>query len=149
MIGAWWIKNEVAEGKKSRAERDYPEDVAEVCKEIIEVLDDWTPTDCESEDDYTVDLFNYLNDNSDWEVEIYPNTSEGKPDILIGNLLVLELKLNPNKVERDRLIGQCAGYSRQWVTWAIVIDSSASQIGKIENLLADKGLEHILVLPYN
>jgi len=149
MIGAWWIKNEVAEWKKSRAEKDHPEDVEEVCKEIAELLDDWTPTDCKSENDYTIDLFNYLADNCDYEIEMYPNTSEGRPDILIENLLVLELKVNPNKAERDRLVTQCMGYSRQWVTWAIVIDASASKTGKIENLLADKGLEYILVIPYS
>lgn len=148
MAGAWWIKNEIAEGKKSRAEKDYPEEVAEICEEIGELLDDWTPINCKSENDYTQDLFDYLEANCDWEIEIYPNTSEGIPDILIENLLALELKVNPNKAERDRLITQCLGYSRQWVTWAVIIDASASKTGKIENLLADKGLEYILVLPY-
>jgi hypothetical protein len=149
ILGTWLIKNQIEESKKSRAERDHPEDVAEVSEEIATLLNDWTPDDCENEDEYTQDLFEYLYEDSEWEVEIRPNTIEGYPDILIADLLALELKLNPNKVERDRLIGQCAGYSRQWVTWAIIIDSSASQIGKLENLLVDKGLEHILVLPYN
>ena len=148
IFGTWLIKNQIEESKKSRAEKDYPEDVAEVCKEIGELLDDWIPDSYENEDGYTQDLFSYLFENSEWEIEIRPNTSEGYPDILIANLLALELKVDPNKAERDRLITQCLGYSRQWVTWAIVIDASASKIGKIENLLADKGLEHILVLPY-
>lgn len=81
----------------------------------------------------------------DWEIEVMPPTSEGRPDILVGNLLALEVKLNPNKAERDRCVGQSAGYSRQWVTWIVLIDASASRMGQLEDLLADKGLDRILV----
>jgi len=91
------------------------------------------------------DLADYLQDNMDWEIEVAPDTPEGQPDILIGDLLALELKIDPSKNERDRCVGQCAGYSRLWVTWIILIDASASTVGRLEDLLADKGLDRILV----
>ncbi len=149
LVGSWWVNNQVEESKKSRAEKEYPEEVEEVCKEIWDLINDWRPRDCESESDYSDDLYSYLDYFSQWEVECYPHTNEGKPDILIEDLLALELKINPSKSERDRLVGQCAGYSREWVTWAIIIDAGASKIGKIEKLLVDKGLEKILVISFN
>jgi len=36
-------------------------------------------------------------------------------------------------------------YSREWVTWIILIDSRPSKVGRLERLLADKGLERILL----
>ncbi len=45
-------------------------------------------------------------------LEMRTSTSHGIPEILINDRLVLELKVNPNKAERDRLIGQCCDYSR-------------------------------------
>lgn len=149
LAGVWWANSELSEFKKSRAEKDHPDEVAEACEAIGELLDDWAPVGLQTEAEYTNDLFVYLRDNADFEIEMRPNTLEGFPDILVENLLALEIKLDPKKTERDRLVGQCAGYSRQWVTWAIVIDASASKIGKIENLLADKGLAHILVVPFD
>ena len=144
--GTFLVKNQLDASKRSRAEIDAPEECEEVCNEIAELLQGWEPgEDCESEDELTRDLADYLEYQSEWEIEIYPDSPEGKPDILIGDLLALELKVNPGKGERDRLIGQCAGYSRLWVTWAIVIDSSESKIGRLVDLLEDKGLEHIAV----
>gem|GEM_PF-5935331 len=34
-----------------------------------------------------------------------PSLDGTKPDVLIGDLLALELKLNPNKAELDRCVG--------------------------------------------
>jgi len=90
-------------------------------------------------------LVDYLDDNTDWEVEIYSNTPEGKPDILIGDLIVLELKVKPSKNEINRCIGQCAGYSRLWITWMVIIQAPSSKLGRLEELLVDKGLEQIQV----
>jgi len=87
----------------------------------------------------------YLDENTDWEIEVYPDSPEGKPDILIGDLIALELKINPSKNETNRCIGQCAGYSRLWITWMVIIDAPSSKIGRLEELLIDKGLEQILV----
>jgi hypothetical protein len=53
-------------------------------------------------------------------VELWPTTSCGVPDILINGQLVLyiyiELKIDPDKGGRHRGIGQCADYSREFVT---------------------------------
>lgn len=150
IAGSWLARNEIEEAKKSRAELDCPEDAEEAYDEIGELLDDWEPdADCETEDDYTQDLADYLDENTDWEIEVYPNSPEGKPDILIGDLIALELKVNPTKNEINRCIGQCAGYSRLWITWMIMIDAPASKIGRLEELLIDKGLEQIQVWDFS
>lgn len=146
IAGSWLARNQIEEAKKSRAELDCPEDAEESYDEIGELLDDWEPdAECETEDDYTQDLAAYLDENTDWEIELYPSSPEGKPDILIGDLIALELKINPSKNETNRCIGQCAGYSRLWITWMVIIDAPSSKIGRLEELLIDKGLEQIQV----
>jgi hypothetical protein len=146
LAGALWQSNKVAESKKSRAERDDPDGVQEVCEEIYGLLEAWQPgDDYDSENDYTEDLYDYLDTESGWEIEMCPNVSGMQPDILIGDLLAIEIKLNPSKSELDRCVGQCAGYSREWVTWMMLIGVGASRAGWVEKLLEDKGLEHITV----
>jgi hypothetical protein len=149
--GAWWVKNEHDEAKKSRAEKDDPEGVEEVCNAIAPILDDWQPKGYETEYEYLEDLFDYLVHETDGDfcVEMCPNTREGKPDILIDDLLVVEVKRDLIKTERDRLIGQTAAYSREWVTWIVLIDTPDSRVGAVEKLLADKGLAHILVFAFS
>lgn len=149
LAGSWLAREHLAWSKKSRAERESPEDAEAAYNEIAELLDNWEPEGCFSEDDYTWNLAEYLEENTEWEIEVFPNSPEGKPDILIGDLIALELKIKPNKAERDRCVGQCAGYSRLWMTWMVIIDSPASKIGRLEELLKDKGLEHILVWSFS
>jgi hypothetical protein len=146
LAGSWFARKQIEDAKKSRTERENPDEAQEVYEEIGELLDLWDPDDeCETELDFTYHLAGYLRGATDWEVEICPDTPEGQPDILIGDLLALELKVNPSKSERDRCIGQCAGYSRQWMTWMVIIDAPQSKIGRLEEILKDKGLEHIEV----
>jgi hypothetical protein len=146
LAGAWWVKNETEQAKRSRAEVDDPALVEDVCEDVGDVLDAWEPDPkCECEDDFTRDLAAYLTEATDWDIEVCPETSQGQPDILIQDVLALELKVDPNKSERDRCIGQCAGYSREWVTWIVLIDAEASKVGVLERLLAAKGLDHLLV----
>lgn len=150
LAGSWIVRENLAWSKKSRAEKESPEDAEAAYTEITEILDQWEPDqECVNENDFTWDLAEYLAENTDWEVEIFPDSPEGKPDILIGDLIALELKVEPNKAERDRCIGQCAGYSRLWMTWMVVINAPASTIGRLEDLLKDKGLEHILVWDFS
>lgn len=145
-VGAIWSRSELESSKKSRAEVDDPDGAEEVCEEVAALLEEWGPAeDCETEDHFTKDLADFLEDNSEWGIEVYPDSPEGQPDILIGDLLALELKVNPGKSERDRLIGQCAGYSRLWVTWAVIIGAPESRVGRLVDLLEDKGLEQIAV----
>ena len=149
------MKNQHDQAKKSRAEKDDPDGVEEVCNAIAPILDDWEPEQFETEDDYVEDIFNYLVDETqeteetDFEIEMCPSTHEGKPDILIHDRLAIEVKVNLSKAERDRLIGQTAAYSREWVTWIVLIDTSESRVGALERLLAAKDLQHILVFAFS
>src|SRR4029077_7295705 len=87
MLGSWLARNQMDEAKKSRAELDDPEQSEELYEEMVEVLDQWELGEwCISEDDYTKDLARYLRDNTEWEIEVFQNTPEGKPDIIVGDL---------------------------------------------------------------
>jgi len=149
LVGAWRVENKVKEAAQSRAEHDDPELVAVTCEEIGEVLDQWEPESYETEDDFVFDLGSHLDQESSCEVEVMPGIAGTKPDVLVEDVLALEVKVNPNKAELDRCVGQCAGYSRRWVTWIVLIDTPPSKIGWLENLLADKGLDHILVWSFS
>ena len=146
LVGNWISKGLAESAKRSRAEVDDPELTEEACEEIAELLDEWSPSElCETESQLTEDLAGFLEDNTDWGIEVYPNSPEGKPDILIGDLLALEIKVGLDKAQRDRLIGQCAGSSRLWVTWAVIVDATESELGRLVDLLEDKGLGYIAV----
>jgi hypothetical protein len=125
LAGACWVKKRHDEAKKSRAEKDNAEGVEEVCKTIAPILDEWEPDGYETEDEYVEDLFDYLVRVApgDYDFEMFPSTHEGKPDILVDDLLAIEVKCDLSKAERDRLIGQTAAYSRAWVTWIALIDT--------------------------
>jgi hypothetical protein len=146
------------EAKRSQAEKDDPEGVEWLCNLIGDLLDDWEPRHYDREDKYTEALYRYLNrelpnaleeDDPDVTVEMRTSTLYGIPDILINDCLVLELKVNREKGERDRLIGQCCGYSREWVTWAIVIDMPQHRVRELEELLEAKSLHYIEVIPFD
>ena len=148
-VGASVVNSQTEEAKKSRAERDDPEEVWEVCKAVANALERWEPDEYQTEDEFVSDLASYLNDETGFEVEEHPDTREGQPDVLVEDCLAIEVKVNPRKSERDRCVGQCAAYSREWPTWIVVIDATASVTGDLEKLLADKGLEHIRVFPFD
>jgi hypothetical protein len=150
VVGKLWAESEAENEKKSRSEREHPEQMVEVYEEIAPLLEEWEPNEnCQSEMNFTEDLASFLDENSEWEIEVCPETKHGIPDILVGDLLALELKINPGKTERDRLIGQCAGYAQEWATWAVVINAPASRVGALQNALDDSGLDHILVWSFN
>ena len=157
-LGALLLKSHYDDSRKSRAEKHDPEGVEWICNLIGDILDDWAPRDYASEDEYTEALFRHLtrrledeleDDDPDVELALWPSTAHGVPDILIDDQLVLELKINPNKAERDRLTGQCSGYSREWVTWAIVIDMPSHRVRELEDLLKAKNLHYIEVVPFD
>ena len=114
------------QARKSRAEREDPDGVAAICEEAAPVLDDWEPED----------------------IDLRPPTLEGVPDILIDDRLVMEVNRKLNKAERDRQVGQYAGYSREWVNPVVLIDTPARRVRELEELLAVKGLVHILVFSF-
>ena len=150
VLGAALTRHGLDEAKKSRAEHKDPENAEEARNDVGQALDEWNPDPtCESEDDFAHDLHDWLDQQTDWEVQLYPSTREGKPDLVIGDLVALELKLAPSKGELDRCIGQCAAYSRQWITWMVLIDLPATDSGRLRDLLHDKGLEHIEVWAFD
>jgi hypothetical protein len=157
-LGALLLQNHHDEAKKSQAEKDDPQGVESICTVVGNLLERWKPRGYDTEDGYTKDLHRYLNrvlregldyDDEDFDVALWPSTCEGRPDILINDRLVLELKVNPNKGERDRCIGQCGGYSREWVTWIILIDTPSHVIREIEELLDAKSLDYIDVIAFS
>lgn len=156
-LGALLLQNHYDEAKKSQAEKDDPQGVESICTVVGDLLEDWKPRGYDTEDEYTEDLYRYLtrllrdklDDSGDVDVALWPSTREGKPDILINDSLVLELKVNPNKAERDRCIGQCGGYSREWVTWIILIDTPSHVVHEIEELLDAKSLDYIDVIAFS
>jgi hypothetical protein len=94
------VKNQHEEAKKSRAEKDEPDGVEEVCKTFGPLLDEWEREQLETEADYVADLFRYLAgdtdeddqtdedediDETDFEIEMRPNTPEGLPHMLIAD----------------------------------------------------------------
>jgi tetratricopeptide (TPR) repeat protein len=81
-------------------------------------------------------------------IDLRPTTSCGVPDILINGQLVLELKIDPDKGGRDRGIGQCADYSREFVTWMVIIGGPAWRIQELEDLLVSRGLDGIKVVSF-
>lgn len=149
LVGSWWKSAMIVESKKSRAERDDPDFVNEVCTKINELLAKLEILDeMENEDDFRDGLAEYLTKYTDFEIEVTPDTLFGQPDILIGGVLALEVKYNPKKSEMDRCIGQCAGYSREWVTWIVLYDTPQSRVNYIYQVLVDKGLDNIPIIIY-
>lgn len=148
-IGAWWKSAQYERDTMSQAEIDAPDMLNDIRAETTELLEDLEITEhIDSEGEFHTILSEYLDEYSEYEIEITPDTPHGKPDILIGGLLALEIKYNPTKTEFDRLIGQCVRYSREWDTWIIVVDSPKSKVRDFIQLLRDKGLDYLPVLSY-
>lgn len=149
LIGAWWQNEQFERATLSRAEIDDPDTLEEAREEISKLIEDFDiEGEVESEEEFHELLAEYLHEYSDFEIEVGPDTPHGKPDILIGAVLALEIKYQPKKTEFDRLIGQCARYSREWDTWIILVDSPKSKVRDFEELLEDKGLGYIPVIRY-
>jgi hypothetical protein len=157
--GAAIMQSHHKETAKSRSERDDPDGCAWLCNLIWELLDDWEPEDCDSEDEYTDSLVDFLranlkdvespNDGRPIKVANRIRTEFGIPDIRIDDRLVLELKVGPHEGEKDRLIGQCCKYSVKWVTWAVVIDMDEDKRDELVELLEKKSLHYIEVIPFD
>ena len=157
--GAAIVQGHHDEAAKSEAEKDDPDGCEWLCDLIWDLLDDWEPEECESEDEYTDDLVDYLranlkgvqvpDDGRRIEVAKRVRTDIGVPDVRIDDRLVLELKVGPHEGEKDRLIGQCCKYSVEWVTWAIVIDMDEEKQEELVDLFAKKSLHYIEVIPFD
>ena len=157
--GAAIIQSHHDEAGKSQAEKDDPEGCEWLCDLVWDLLENWESEGCESEDDYTDDLVDYLCDELR-EIEAPDNgrrirvakrlrTQFGNPDVLIDDRLALELKLGPHEGEKDRLIGQCCKYSVEWVTWAVVLGMSERKVDHLVELLDKKSLHYIEVIEFD
>ena len=157
--GAAIIQSHHDEAAKSQAEKDDEAGCEWLCDLIWDFLDDWESEPCESEDDYTDDLVDYLrdevldvrapDDDRRIKVEKRVRTEFGVPDVIIDDRLVLELKLGPHEGEKDRLIGQCCKYSVEWVTWAVVLGMNRKKARKLVKLLQQKSLHYIEVIEFD
>jgi len=116
----------------------------EVIEEITQILDQCEPDQAFSrEDDFGNWLSDYLRERSDYRIETRP--SAPKPDVLVENTLAIELKINPDKSERDRCVSQCVRYvhQQQWDTMVVLLDTPASEVRDLDSLLDLAGLEEI------
>src|SRR4029077_7611406 len=101
------IQSHHDESAKSHAEKDDEAGCEWLCDLIWDLLDDWESAPCETEDDYTDDLVDYLrealrdvrapDDYRRIKSEKRVRTAFGNPDIIIDDRLVLELKLGPHE----------------------------------------------------
>jgi hypothetical protein len=159
LSGAAIVQSHHEEAKKSNAEKEDPDGCAWLCELVGDLLDDWEPEGCDSEDEYTDDLVEYLRANLEGvegpgdgrriKVAKRTKTDVGIPDVRIDDRLVLELKVGPHEGEKDRLIGQCCKYSVEWVTWAVVIDMDEEKQEQLVELLDKKSLNYIEVIPFD
>ena len=145
----WWLDHQAEEDRKSRAEQDDPE----FLQEVLEVLDGFFKRiqfqgDFKDERHIMVALARRLDKVSEFEIEVEPVTPHGKPDILVGAAVALELKKGLTKAEMDRCVSQCAEFAKQWFTIILVFDTPSSMVQRLENHLHDLGLEHIPVVHY-
>ena len=62
IAGAAIVQSHHDEAKKSRAEKEDPEDTEWICDIVWDLLDDWEPPDMEREDNYMDHLFRCLRD---------------------------------------------------------------------------------------
>jgi len=145
-VGAWWARNR--KKFRSHAEDHDPDLVAAVCLATLEALEDvHVRHRLPNEDAYRDDLAEFLDGEiEDATIEVEPYVDGMKPDVLVEDVLALEVKKDPSKGEIDRAVGQITGYSRLWVTWLVLFESSPSQAGKALRLLERAGLDDVLVI---
>jgi len=117
-----------------------------VVNQIAQIVDQCEPNRTfSSENDFGDWLSDYLRQHSDYEIETRP--SSPVPDILVENTLAIELKINPNKSERDRCVSQCVRYvyQQQWDTIVVLLDTPPSEVRDLDTLLDLVGLEEVPV----
>lgn len=145
----FWQDHVDAEDRKSSAEIEDPETVIEVLDDLETLFDCLSlPEGLQDENQYRDFLSHYLDTSCEYQIEVEPSWYGMKPDILIHGLVAIELKVNPSKVEIDRLVGQVAGYARQWATMIFLIDTPPSKVLLLEQLLDECGLDHLELIVF-
>jgi len=144
-----WIERKNDEAIKSRAEIEAPELVAAVLEVVDELLGKVSfRGDFKDERHIMNGLARYIERKTELMFEVEPATPFGVPDILLEGVVALELKRGLKKAGMDRCIGQAAGFSRRWFTIILVFDTPSSRVQQMEDLMADKGLDHIPVVHF-
>lgn len=150
LSGEWWVKNQLNQAQRSRAEKNEPEVVRAACETIGPVLDRWEFDFCDSERKYVQCLFDYLcEETENCEIKTAPTDRDKLPDILIDDVLALELRCSLSRMEKDRLIKIVTAYSREWVTWIVLLEISDSQAVALEKQLAEKGLDRTVIFSFS
>jgi len=123
---------------------DWPQLSCDVIEQVTQILNQCEPDRTFSnENDFGNWLSDHLRERSDYRIETRPSTPI--PDILIENALAIELKVNPDKSERDRCVGQCVEYAQRWKTMVVLLDTPPSSANHLDTLLDLAGLEEVPV----
>src|SRR5713226_6715263 len=69
LAGAAILQSHHDEKHKSSAERNDPEGTKWICEMVWDLLDDWEPGEFDCEDEYTEDLFEFLKEAIEEELE--------------------------------------------------------------------------------
>jgi len=142
-----WLRSE---RRKSRAEKDDPIGTIALAEEVHGLLDDVVLSpDGESEATYHVALGSFLEGELDAPVEWEPSTLAGRPDLLIGDRVALELKFNPSKAEIDRCIGQVHGFAEEWMTILVLFGTPVSRVRRVRESLDRAGLQHVPIVDFD
>lgn len=135
--------------KRSRAENEFPEHTRQVAADVDELLSDLELDGCfEREEDFQEELVSYFRQESGYEVESKPRTAHGEPDIVLDDVVALEIKVNPNKGERDRCLGQVSAFAKEWLTLIVLFDTPPTQVQALLRSLERVGLEDIPVIDF-
>ena len=146
---ALWKQHRDDEAAKSRMELDDPELAYEVALQVLDLLGDLEfEGEFGSEAEFHNLVEDYLDKECEYEVEREPSTPYGRPDLLVGGAVAIELKVNLKGNERNRLVGQVLNYSRQWITVVLLADTPRSRVQDLEFLFKDKGIEQIPVIAF-
>jgi hypothetical protein len=94
-------KNSPDVWSKSYVVSSYSAGIYDITWDISKLLDDLELSGDSTDDrDYVSIVADYLRNNSKWEVELWPRSPDGTPDILIAGQLALDFTYNLNEAER-------------------------------------------------
>ena len=132
--------------RTDQEKREYPGYVEEVCSHVYNLLKKLELRGESADERYYIRaVAGYLEESTEWEVELWPRYSDGTPDILVAGQLALDFMTNPNKNDRILCIERCVRFSGRWVTWVILLDTPEDNVEHLKKLLAAKNLEEVTV----
>ena len=78
-VGALLLKSHHDENRKSRAEKEDPDGCRKLCATVSEILDRWEPPGFDYEDEYTEDLFEFLDEELDDDTPVEMRQQDDTP----------------------------------------------------------------------